>query len=157
MHVVGVVFVRLASVTFLSCLVGSAGIIVRTRSAMKKVTSIRNNRTETASSSTEAASSSTERPGKFNNVIMPEILQDDTAHRRLLEVGSELMLQQHLDYNGYLTTSEQTKRKNIISNAPSGKSFNDTSKYLIDKLREPRKTELLRFISSNCGLQNIQR
>ena len=88
---------------------------------------------------------------------MPEILQGDTAHRRLLEVGSELMLQQHLDYNGYLTTSEQTKWKNIITNALSGKPFNDTSKYLIDKLREPRKTELLRFISSNCGLQNIQR
>ena len=124
---------------------------------MKKVVSYGNSKTEPASSSTEAASSSSDRPDKCNNGVIAEILHNDTAHRRLLEVGSELLLQQHLDYSGYITTSEQTKGKNIVTNALSEKSFNDTSKYLIDKLREPRKTELLKFISSNCGLLRIDR
>ena len=57
---------------------------------MKKVTAL-------GCSRSEAASSSTDRSDRFNTVTMSEILQDDTTHRRLLEIGLELMLQQHLD------------------------------------------------------------
>ena len=119
---------------------------------MRKVISPGVNRTGEMSNNTEAASSSSDRTCRVNNEVIADILQDDKAQRRLLEVGSELMLRQHLDYNGYLTTSEQTKWKSTIVNALSEKSFNDTSKYLIDKLREPYKTRLLKFIYSNCGL-----
>ena len=131
--------------------------IVAVRTAMKKVTSPGVDRTGEMSTNTEAASSSSDQPCRVNNGVLAEILQDDTAQRRLLEAGSELMLQRHLDYNGYLTTSEQTKWKNIITNALSEKSFNDTSKYLIDKLREPYKTKLLKFLYSNCGLLETHR
>ena len=123
---------------------------------MKKVISPGADRTGEVSTNMEAASSSSDQPRGFHNDVTEEILHDDTAHRRLLEVGLELMLQQHLDYNGYLTTSEQTKWKNIITNALSEKSFNDTSKYLTDKLREPHKTKLLKFLYSNCGLLETQ-
>ena len=109
---------------------------------MKKVTSSGYNQSE-------AASSSTDRSDRFSNVTMPEILRDDTAHRRLLETGSELMLQQHLAYNGYLTTSEQTKWNNIITIALADKSFNDTSKYLLHKLREFLRAKLIQFLWDN--------
>ena len=71
---------------------------------MKKVTSLGNSRPE-------AASSSTERSDRFSTVTMPEILRDDTAHGRLLETGSELMLQQHLARKGYLTVSEHEMKE----------------------------------------------
>ena len=119
---------------------------------MKKVTSSGNVRTCDMSTDKEAASSSADRPCRPNTDVVAEILQDDTAQRRLLEAGSELMLQQHLDYNGCLTISEQSKWKHIITNALSEKSFNDMSKYLLDKLREPYRTKLLKFVYSNCGL-----
>ena len=81
---------------------------------MKKVISLgvnRTNRTGEMSTNTEAASSSSDRHCRVNNEVIADILHDDNAQRRLLEVGSELMLRQHLDYNGYLTTGEQTKWK----------------------------------------------
>ena len=98
---------RLCSLTF-TCLplAGSKVQIVTVRTAMKKVISPGVDRTGEMSTNTEAASSSSDQPCRFNNGVIAEILQDDTAQRRLLEVGSELMLQQYLDYNGYLTTSE---------------------------------------------------
>ena len=51
-----------------------------------------------------------------------------------------------------LTISEQCRWKQTVTNALSEKLFNDTSKYLLDKLREPYRTNLLSFIYSNCGL-----
>ena len=116
--------------------------VVRVRNTMKKVTSSEYNQSE-------AASCSTDRSDRFSTVTMPEILRDDTAHRRLLETGSELMLQQHLAYNGYLTTSEQTKWKNIITNALADKSFNDASIYLLDKLRELIRAKLIQLLLDN--------
>ena len=105
----------------------------------------------------EASSSSTDPPHRTNTNTVAELLQDDTAHRRLLEAGSELMLQQHLDYNGCLTVNEQIKWKRIVINALSDKTFNDTSKFLIEKLREPYKTKLLKILYSNCGLLDISK
>ena len=119
---------------------------------MRKVVSSGNVRTCDVSTDKEAASSSTDRPCTPQNHVVATMLQDDTAQRRLLETGSELMLQRHLDYNGCLTFGEQCGWKRTVINALSEKSFNDTSKYLLDKLREPYRTNLLSFIYSNCGL-----
>ena len=54
---------------------------------MKKVVSRGVDRTGEISTNTEAASSSSGHPCRFNNGVVAEILQDDTAQRRLLEVG----------------------------------------------------------------------
>ena len=119
---------------------------------MTKVISSGNVRTCDMSTDKEAASSSTDTPCRSRSHVVADMLQDDTTQRRLLEAGSELMLQQHLDYNGCLTMSEQCRWKQTVTNALSEKSFNDTSKYLLDKLREPYRTKLLSSIYSNCGL-----
>ena len=66
---------------------------------MRKVISSGNVRTCDMSTDKEAASSSTDRPCRSQNHVVADMLQDDTAQRRLLETGSELMLQQRLDYN----------------------------------------------------------
>ena len=97
----------------------------------------------------EAAPSSTDRPDRSSAVSMLEILRDDSAHRQMLEAGSELMLQQHLAYNGYLTTSEQTRWKNTITNSLADKSYNDVSRYLLDKLREPLRSKMIKHIWDN--------
>ena len=115
---------------------------------MKKVTSSGHNQSD-------AACSSTDRPDRFANVTMPEILRDDPAHRQLLETGSELMLQQHLAYNGYLTASEQTRWKNTITNALADKSVNDASNYLLDKLREPLRSKMIKYLWEN--METFQR
>ena len=70
----------------------------------------------------EAASSSTDTPCRSHNQVLADMLQDDTTQRRLLEAGSELMLQQHLDYNGCLTMREQCRWKQTVTNALSEKS-----------------------------------
>ena len=63
----------------------------------------------------------------------------------MLDKGAELVLQQHLHHCGALTMSEQQRWKQPIA-ALSSKSFNDGSKYFLEKLRTPVKEEFKRFL-----------
>ena len=64
----------------------------------------------------------------------------------MVEKGAQLMLQQHLHHYGALTVSEQQRRKQPIINALRSKSFNDGSKYSLEKLRTPFKDEFMKFL-----------
>ena len=61
-------------------------------------------------------------------------------------MGAQLMLQQHLHHFGALTVSEQQRWKQPIINALRSKSFNDGSKYFLEKLRTPFKDEFMKFL-----------
>ena len=56
------------------------------------------------------------------------------------------MLQQHLYHFGALTLNEQQRWKQPIINALRSKSFNDGSKYFLERLRTPFKEEFMRFL-----------
>ena len=64
----------------------------------------------------------------------------------MVEKGAQLMLQQHLHHFGALTVSEQQRWKQPIVNALRSKSFNDGSKYFLEKLRTPFKDEFMKFL-----------
>ena len=64
----------------------------------------------------------------------------------MVEKGAQLMLQQHLHHFGALTVSEQQRWKQPIINALRSKSFNDGSKYFLEKLRTPFKDEFMNFL-----------
>ena len=64
----------------------------------------------------------------------------------MVEKGAQLMLQQHLHHYGVLTVSEQQRWKQPIIAALRSKSFNDGSRYFLEKLRTPFKEEFKRFL-----------
>ena len=64
----------------------------------------------------------------------------------MVEKGAHFMLQQHLHHFGALTVSEQQRWKQPIVNALRSKSFNDGSKYFLEKLRTPFKEEFMNFL-----------
>ena len=63
----------------------------------------------------------------------------------MVEKGAQLMLLQHLHHFGALTVSEQQRWKQPIINALRSKSFNDGSKYFLEKLRTPFR-EFMKFL-----------
>ena len=69
--------------------------------------------------------------------------------RRMVDKGAELMLQQHLHHCGALTMTEQQRWKQPTLAALSSKSFNDGSKYFLEKLRKPFNDEFKRFLLSS--------
>ena len=52
----------------------------------------------------------------------------------MVEIGPQLMLQQHLHHFGALTLNEQQRWKQPIINALRSKSFNDGSKYFFREI-----------------------
>ena len=93
-----------------------------------------------------ASSSSKDPPPAQGHVAEANKEDDAQAQQQLLEMGSHLMLQQHLAYNGYLLPHEQERWKAVIKRALADKSYNDASRYLLDKLHEPLHKHLKLFI-----------
>ena len=72
--------------------------------------------------------------------------EEQSGTHVMVEKGAQFMLQQHLHHFGALTVSEQQRWKQPIVNALRSKSFNDGSKYFLEKLRTPFKEEFMNFL-----------